>query len=62
MLQAILMLMQDSVISSDKEDFDCFIVGRSGNMNLNFEYTPFLNGYCGISLLTLVKNLISFTY
>lgn len=56
------MFMQHSVVSSDEEDFDCFIVNSSGNMYLTLEYPPFLNGFCGILFLLLVTNLLSCGY
>jgi len=62
MLQATLMFMQHSVVSSDEEDFDFFIVNSSGNMDLISEYPPFLNGFCGILVLSLVKSLLSCGY
>jgi hypothetical protein len=53
------MFMQHSVVSSDEEDFDFFIVNSSGNMDLTSQYPPFLNGFCGVLVLSLVKNLLS---
>jgi hypothetical protein len=56
------MSMQHSVVSSDEEDFDFFIVNSSGNMDFISEYPPFLNGFCGILVLSLVKSLLSWGY
>jgi len=52
------MSMQHSVVFRDEEDFDFFTVNSSGNMNLTSEYPPFLNGFCGILFLSLVKKFI----